>query len=161
MIIVDTNVLIDVMNNDPLWSDWSDYQLTLQAQVHELVINEVIYAELSVAFRSIEVLHQKIVALDLELYDLSDVALFMAGKAFGEYRRRGGPRKSLLPDFFIGAHAAAMNCRILTRDPGRFRTYFPAVELITPETDRGFSVHEPVARYEVGSEAPTCRWTSM
>lgn len=152
MIIVDTNVLLDVVENDPLWMDWSAYQLTLQGQVHELVINPVIYAELSVTFESIDSLHHRIDDLELELHDLAPATLFIAGKAFGEYRRRGGPRKTLLPDFFIGAHAVAVNCPILTRDSGRFRSYFPSVELITPETDRGFSVHEPVAAYFAADE---------
>lgn len=147
MIIVDTNVLIDVVEKDPLWSDWSDYQLTLLGQVHELAINPVIYAELSANFKSIESLDHKIAGLELEFRGFSRLALFRAGKAFKEYRRRGGARKSLLPDLFIGAHAATLSCPILTRDSHRFRSYFPSVELITPETDRGFCVHEPTAAY--------------
>ena len=147
MIIVDSNVLIDVVEKDPFWSDWSAYQLTLLGQVHELAINPVIYAELSTNFKSTESLHREIVGLELEFHHFPHLALFKAGRAFDEYRRRGGPRKTLLPDFFIGAHAAAVQCPILTRDPDRFRSYFPSVELITPETDRGFSVHEPVAAY--------------
>jgi predicted nucleic acid-binding protein len=147
MIIVDTNILIDVIEDDPFWADWSDYQLTLLGQVHELAINPVIYAELSASFKSTESLHREIAGLELEFHNFPHLALFKAGMAFGEYRRRGGPRKTLLPDFFIGAHAAAMSCPILTRDPDRFRSYFPSVELITPETDRGFCVHEPTAAY--------------
>jgi predicted nucleic acid-binding protein len=147
MIIVDSNILIDLIENDPLWADWSDYQLTLLGQVHELAINPVIYAELSANFKSTESLDHKIAGWELEFHNFPQLALFKAGKAFDEYRRRGGPRKTLLPDFFIGAHAATVNCSILTRDPDRFRSYFPSVELITPETDRGFSVHEPVAAY--------------
>lgn len=148
MIMVDSSILIDVIENDPLWSDWSDYQLTLLGQVHELAINPVIYAELSANFKSAESLDHKIAGLELEFHHFTHLTLFKAGKAFDEYRRRGGPRKSLLPDFFIGAHAAVMNCPILTRDSNRFRSYFPSIELITPETDRGFSVHEPVACYQ-------------
>lgn len=147
MIIVDTNILIDVIGKDPFWLDWSAYQLTLLGQVHELAINPVIYAELSTRFKSTESLHHEIAGLELGFHEFTRLALFKAGKAFEEYRRRGGPRKSLLPDFFIGAHAAAMNCPILTRDSNRFRSYFPSVDLITPETDRGFSVHEPMATY--------------
>lgn len=147
MIIVDTNVLIDVLENHPVWADWGAYQLTQQGRAHELIINPVIYSELSVTFDSMEVLHREIVGLELEVYNLPPIALFAAGKAFGEYRRRGGPRKTLLPDFYIGAHAAALCCPILTRDSGRFHSYFPSVELITPDTHRGFTVHEPVAPY--------------
>lgn len=147
MIIVDTNILSDVLEPDPFWVDWSAYQIELLAAVHELVINPVIYAELSVTYKSTEELHRKIAGLELDFHHFPRSALFRAGQAFGEYRRRGGPRKSILPDFFIGAHAAAMGCPILTRDSGRFRSYFPSVELITPETDRGFSVHEPMAAY--------------
>lgn len=152
MIIVDTNVLIDVVENNPLWVDWCAYQLTLHGRTHELAINPVIYAELSVPFESTQSLHQKIVGWELEFHNLPPAALFIAGKAFGEYRRRGGPRKTLLPDFFIGAHAATVNCPILTRDSSRYRSYFPSVELITPETHQGFSVHEPIATYFAGND---------
>ncbi|NGY04062.1 type II toxin-antitoxin system VapC family toxin [Solimonas terrae] len=133
MILVDTNVLIDVVEDDPIWADWSIRQLRAQAQVHELLINPVIYSELSLTFDSIEALDQVVDGMGLELHELPRPALFLAGRAFVKYRRSGGQRTSVLADFFIGAHAAIAGCGILTRDARRYKNYYPTVPLITPE----------------------------
>jgi predicted nucleic acid-binding protein len=132
MVLVDTNVLVDVWQDDPDWADWSVAQLRAQAQLHVLVMNPVIYAELSLNFDAIETLNDRLEELELEMLEIPRPALFLAGKAFLTYRRAGGRRTNVLADFFIGAQAAVFGCAILTRDPARYRTYFPSVELITP-----------------------------
>lgn len=143
MIIVDTNILVDIVQNDPSWADWSVQQLLAQSQMHELVINPVIYAELSMMYESVDALEAAVARAELRLNELPRSALFLAGKAFLRYRRQGGTKQNVLPDFFIGAHAAVAGCAVLTRDPQRYRAYFPTVHLITPEGSKGFSVHEP------------------
>ena len=133
MLLVDTNVLVDVLEDDPEWADWSISRLRAQAQIHELVINPVIYAELSLTFASVETLDRAVRDLALEMLELPRPALFLAGKAFAKYRRAGGRKSNVLADFFVGAHAAVLGCGILTRDPRRYRSYFRTVPLITPE----------------------------
>ena len=132
MLLVDTNVLVDVLEDDPEWADWSIGQLRAQSRIHRLAINPVIYAEISVRFRSVEDLDEAIPSNDYLRAALPWSAAFLAGKAFVDYRRRGGTRTSTLPDFFIGAHAAAGDLTLLTRDVARYRTYFPTVRLIAP-----------------------------
>lgn len=132
--LVDTNVLIDVLGDDPAWADWSTRQLRAQAQVHELFINPVIYAELSLAFDSVEAVDEAVGILRLSFYDLPRPALFLAGRAFVKYRRAGGTKTNVLADFFIGAHAAVLGCGILTRDSRRYRASFPSVALIDPDS---------------------------
>jgi predicted nucleic acid-binding protein len=132
MLLVDTNVLVDVVENDPSWADWSIAQLRAQSQVHELLINPVIYAELSLTFESPEALDDALAGMALALAEMPRPALFLAGKAFIRYRREGGTRHNVLADFFIGAHAAVLGCPLLTRDARRYRSYFPTVELIAP-----------------------------
>lgn len=133
MLLVDTNVLVDVLEDDPEWADWSVGRLRAQAQIHDLAINPVIYAELSLTFTSVEALDRAVNNLDLEMLELPHPALFLAGKAFAKYRRAGGRKNNVLADFFIGAHAAVLSCGILTRDSARYQSYFPTVSLITPE----------------------------
>lgn len=131
-IIVDSNVLLDVATDNPQWVDWSAGMLAMLADGAVLVINALIYAEVSVGFDSIETLED---ALPRELYRreaLPFEAAFLAGKAFLRYRREGGDRRSPLPDFYIGAHAAIAGYRLLTRDAKRYRTYFPKLRLICP-----------------------------
>lgn len=135
MLIVDTNVLVDVLEDDPAWADWSLRQLRAQAQVHELMINPVIYAELSLAFDSVDALDRALDGMGLAVQDVPRPALFLAARAFVAYRRAGGTRANVLADFFIGAHAAVLGCGILTRDARRYRSYFPRVELVTPTED--------------------------
>lgn len=131
--MVDSNVLLDVATNDPTWGDWSATTLARSADEAILVINALVYAEVSIGFRTIEDLED---ALPADLYrreDLPYEAAFLAGKCFLRYRRAGGTRRSPLPDFYIGAHAAVAGYRLLTRDAGRYRTYFPTLDLIAPE----------------------------
>ena len=132
MLLVDTNVLVDVLENDPEWADWSIGQLRAQSKIHQLAINPIIYAELSLTFSKVETLDKTIEAMELIVKELPRPALFLAGKAFVLYRRRGGAKANVLADFFIGAHAAVLGCSLLTRDAQRYRHYFPGVELITP-----------------------------
>lgn len=132
--LVDTNVLIDVLENDPDWSSWSVAQLQAQSKLHKLVINPVIYAELSVVFKTMEKLDKTLHGMELSVDAIPRPALFLAGKAFLRYRQRGGTKKSVLADFFIGAHAAVAGFSIVTRDPRRYVDYFPTVELITPSS---------------------------
>lgn len=132
MLLVDTNVLVDVLQNDPQWADWSIAQLRAQAKLHALVINPVIYAELSLSFSTFEALDRVVATMELALHEVPRPALFLAGKAYLQYRRRGGAKARVLPDFFIGAHAAVEGWPLLTRDASRFRTYFPRLEVIAP-----------------------------
>lgn len=132
MLLVDTNVLIDVLEDDPAWADWSLRQLRAQSQVHELLINPVIYAELSLAFDAVEALDEAVDGMGLVLQPVPKPALFLAGKAYMRYRRAGGSKSNVLADFFIGAHAAVLGCAILTRDARRYRNYFPSVGLVLP-----------------------------
>jgi predicted nucleic acid-binding protein len=131
-VLVDSNILLDVATNDATWGDASAAALERVANDNVLVINPLVYAEVSVGFKTIEDLED---ALPRDLYlrePLPYEAAFLAGKCFVEYRRRGGSRGSPLPDFYIGAHAAVSGFRLLTRDVGRYRSYFPTVELIRP-----------------------------
>ena len=130
--LVDTNVLLDVLEDDPDWVDWSLHQLRAQSQIHSLAINPVIYAELSLAFTRFEALDTALDGMGLAVLDMPRPALFLAGKAFAQYRRRGGTKSNVLSDFFIGAHAAVAGVPILTRDTARYRSYFPSVQLIAP-----------------------------
>jgi len=132
MILVDTNVLLDVVQDDPRWADWSQEQLESAALADSLSINAVIYSELSISFARIEELEAVLHEASLTLETIPREALFLAGKAFLEYRRRSGTKRSVLPDFYIGAHAAVADCSILTRDVTRYRRYFPTVRLISP-----------------------------
>lgn len=133
MLLVDTNVLLDVLEDDPAWADWSVRQLRAQAQVHELFINPVIYSELSLAFDAVKALDEAIEDMGITYQELPRPALFLAGRAYVNYRREGGTKTNVLPDFFIGAHAAVLSCGILTRDGRRYRNYFPRVALVDPQ----------------------------
>jgi len=133
MLLVDTNVLVDVLENDPKWADWSIGQLRAQAKVHRLAINPIIYSELSLTFSTVEALDKTIDELELAMIELPRPALFLAGKAFVRYRRQGGTKNTVLADFFIGAHAAVSRLPLLTRDTRRYSSYFSDVTLIAPE----------------------------
>lgn len=130
--LVDTNVLVDVLQNDPDWADWSVAQLRAQAQIYRLVINPVIYAELSLAFSTVEALDEALAALQIPVIEIPKPALFLAGKAFMQYRRQGRTKSNVLADFFIGAHAAVAGLPVLTREVRRYAGYFPTVPLISP-----------------------------
>ena len=131
--LVDTNVLVDVLQNDPQWADWSMAQLQAQSKVHRLSINPIIYAELSLTFSTVEALDAVISRMELDLLDIPKPALFLAGKAFVQYRRGGGVKTNVLADFFIGAHAAVSGLPVLTRDTRRYQSYFPSINLVTPK----------------------------
>ncbi|KAF0101832.1 MAG: PIN domain nucleic acid-binding-like protein [bacterium] len=133
MLLVDTNVLVDVLEDDPAWADWSISQLRAQSKIHRLAINPIIYSELSLTFSTVEGLDRTIDDLGLTMIEIPRPALFLAGKAFVRYRRQGGEKQNVLADFFIGAHAAVSRYPILTRDSRRYNTYFSDVKLITPE----------------------------
>ena len=130
--LVDTNILIDVLEDDPQWADWSIKQLQAQSMIHKLVINPIIYSELSLTFSSIEELDKALYGMDLPMVEIPKPALFLASKAFLQYRRKGGTKNNVLGDFFIGAHAQAEKFKLLTRDSGRYKTYFPKIKLICP-----------------------------
>jgi predicted nucleic acid-binding protein len=130
--LVDTNVLIDVLNNEPQWADWSIHQLRVQSKIHVLSINPIIYAELSCTFKKVEDLDEVLQVMELKFNQIPKPALFLAGKAFQSYRQQGGVKNSILADFFIGAHAAVSRLPVLTRDTQRYQTYFPTVKLVSP-----------------------------
>ncbi len=133
MILVDTNVLLDVLEDDARWADWSQQQLESASLADHLAINAVIYAELSMAFSRIEELEQVVARAALAVEPIPREALFLAGKAFLRYRRQQGAKRGVLPDSSIGAPAAVSHCPLLTRDVGRYRSYFPSVRLISPK----------------------------
>ena len=132
MVLVDTNVLLDVVQDDPRWAEWCVAQLETAGLTDRLVINAVIYSELSIAFARIEQLESMVNEASLTLEAIPREALFLAGKVFLSYRRRKGSKRHVLPDFYIGAHAAVSGYPILTRDVARYRSYFPTVRLIAP-----------------------------
>ena len=132
MPLVDTNVLFDLVTDDPIWAEWSFRQLRIQALKDPLIINPVVYAELSVGFDRLDQVDAFLDRTDIEVDDVPRAALFLAGKAFQIYRSRGGTRTGVLPDFFIGAHAVVQSLSLLTRDTRRYRSYFPEIMLITP-----------------------------
>jgi predicted nucleic acid-binding protein len=132
-VLIDANVLLDVMTEDARWFAWSAAEVERAADRCRLVVNPVIYAEVSIRYSRIEELDA---ALPKTMFDREAIpyeAAFLAGKSFLAYRRRGGTRQSPLPDFFIGAHAAVAGYRLMTRDAARYRTYFPKLSLIAPE----------------------------
>ena len=133
MILVDTNVILDVVEDDARWADWSQRQLDAASQRYTLLINPVIYAELSIAYRRIEELESFLERGGFRVEPIPREALFLAGKAFLQYRRKSGTKTGVLPDFFIGAHAAVAGIPLLTRDTRHYRSYFPKLMLLTPE----------------------------
>lgn len=143
--MVDSSVILDVVTSDPAWSTWSGDALAQARDDGQLVINPIVYAEVSAGFDRIEDLDDAVPADDFRREGLPYEAGFLAGKAFLAYRRRGGQKRSPLPDFYIGAHSAVRGYRLLTRDATRYRTYFPTVTLIAPETahvQRGYNSDE-------------------
>ena len=132
-LLVDSNVLLDIFANDPVWLEWSEKMLNSYAKTHRLCINAVVYSELSIGFEKIEELEAALSVADIDVLPLPKEALFLAGKVFLSYRKRGGTKASTLPDFFIGAHAAVQKWPLLTRDVRRYKTYYPTVTLITPK----------------------------
>lgn len=131
-VLVDSNVILDLFLDDPIWAVWSESVLEKQGRLSRLLINPIIYSEISIAFKRIEELEDAIRKGGFEMLEIPREALFLAGKAFLKYRRKSGNKSSPLPDFFIGAQAAIFNLKLITRDLKRFPTYFPTVKLITP-----------------------------
>jgi predicted nucleic acid-binding protein len=130
--LVDTNILIDILENDPIWADWSLTQLRNQSQVHRMIINPIIFSELSMVYETLEDLEEALATIKLNVIEIPKSALFLAGRAFGQYRKRGGTKHNVLSDFFIGAHAAVQGWPLLTRDASRFRSYFPDLVVLAP-----------------------------
>jgi len=128
-------VILDIVTDDPQWGEWSSSMLASCAEGGMLVINPIIYAEVSVGFARIEELDEVLPTDSFRRDSLPWEAAFLAGKCFLAYRRRGGSRRSPLPDFYIGAHAAVTGLPLLTRDPRRYRTYFPHLSLLTPDKE--------------------------
>ena len=131
-VLVDSNVLLDIMTEDPQWFSWSAGALARAAETMRLVINPIIYAEVSIRYSRIEDLDDALPQTFVEREPLPYEAAFLAGKAFLIYRKHSGVRRSPLPDFFIGAHASVARYSLLTRDAGRYRSYFPKLPLIAP-----------------------------
>ena len=132
--LVDSNVLLDVLTEDPAWVGWSTEALATAAESGPLAINPIIYTEVSVRFSRVEDLDEALPPIDFRRLALPWDAGFLAGKAFSSYRRNGGTRSSTMPDFYIGAHAAVAGLTLLTRDVARYRTYFPLLDLVTPSS---------------------------
>jgi len=131
-VLVDSSVILDVFENDPVWADWSEATIVTYATQLPLFINPVIYAEVSIGFQRIEELEEAFAGCGLRMLPIPKEALFLAGKAFFQYRKRKGSKASPLPDFFIGAHAAVENLLLLTRDVKRIKTYLPTVKTVSP-----------------------------
>ncbi|MFZ0389132.1 MAG: type II toxin-antitoxin system VapC family toxin [Calditrichia bacterium] len=131
-VLVDSNVILDIFEDDPVWADWSEYQLENVADTAPIYINPIIYTEVSIGFDTIEDLESAVKGCGFRMLQLPRESLFLAGKVFLQYRQRNGIKTAPLPDFYIGAHAAVYRLKLLTRDKSRYPTYFPTVELITP-----------------------------
>ena len=131
-VLIDSDVLLDLMTEDPDWFAWSAAAVANAADRARLVINAIVYAEVSVRYSRIEDLEAALPNAMIERETIPYAAAFLAGKVFLAYRRRGGTKQSPLPDFLIGAHAAVAGYRLLTRDAGRYRTYFPGLRMISP-----------------------------
>jgi predicted nucleic acid-binding protein len=133
--LIDSCVLLDVITGDEHWADWSAAQIAAAFDEGRAVINPIIYAEVSVGYETVEELDELLPAADYEREPLPYLAGFAAGKAFLRYRRGGGQKRSPMPDFYIGAHAAIAGYRLLTRDVNRYRTYFPTIDIIASPPD--------------------------
>ena len=142
--LVDSCVLLDVITGDEQWADWSAREIAAAMDAGRVVINPLIYAEVSVGYQTVEELEELLPATDYEREPLPYLAGFAAGKAFVRYRRGGGEKRSPMPDFYIGAHAAITGYRLLTRDVQRYRAYFPTIDIIAPPQLRPDGVIEEV-----------------
>ena len=132
-LLVDSNVILDVFLDDAEWADWSESVLAQYSVDTILYINSIVYTEVSVGFKKIEDLESALMKGGFQMFDIPKEALFLAGKVFLNYRKSRGSKTSPLPDFYIGAHAAVLDLDLLTRDVGRYKTYFPTVSTISPE----------------------------
>lgn len=132
MVLVDSNVILDILDSDPMWVGWSAGRMRRLSILDELAINPIIYAEVSPRFPTSEALDEELENLGLVVTSIPRRAAFLAGRAYLQYRRQGGTKTNVLADFFIGAHAAVLGCPLLTRDTHRYASYFPSVRLIHP-----------------------------
>jgi predicted nucleic acid-binding protein len=135
MTFLDSSVMIDVLTRDPRWNKWSATAIARAGR--NLVINHVVLAEISSRFSSAEAAREAVGELGVTILPMTDAAAFLSGRAFHEYRRRGGDRSTILADFLIAGHASALGVPLVTRDKRRLSSYFPELNLITPETDNG------------------------
>jgi predicted nucleic acid-binding protein len=133
LILIDTNVLLDIATRDSHWAEWSLEAVEAEAVKGPLYINAIVYAELSSRYESVEAVDGFLVQTGTQIVEIPRAAAFLAAKAYGRYRASGGTRTGVLSDFFIGAHAAALDIPVLTRDVRRYRTYFPNLRLIAPK----------------------------
>ncbi len=131
-VLIDSNILLDIFTEDPLWFSWSSEQLAELSEHNTLCINPIIYGEISVRFKTSEELDKSLPSEILRV-SLPWEAAFLAGKSFIQYKKKGGTKASTLPDFFIGAHALTENLILLTRDASRYKTYYPKVRMVSPE----------------------------
>ncbi len=131
-ILIDSNVILDLFEEDSNWVEWSEAMLHQYSYTHTMYINPIVYSEISVGFKRIEELENALSGCGFELIQIPKEALFLAGKTYLEYRKRKGTKLSPLPDFFIGAHAAVNKLELMTRDTSRYKSYFPTVKLISP-----------------------------
>lgn len=131
-VLIDSNVILDVFLDDPSWAEWSQSKLEEFSSMTKLFINSIVYSEVSIGFERIEELESALLRGGFQMLEIPKEALFLAGKAFLKYRKNKGIKRSPLPDFYIGAQAAIFEMGLLTRDASRYRTYFPTVELISP-----------------------------
>jgi hypothetical protein len=132
MILVDSNIILDILTQDPNWYKWSSDKLAKFSDTSELIINDIIYTEISIGFKKIEELEQVLSGGFFKVCPIPREALFLAGKVFLKYKSQSGTKTSALPDFFIGAHAAVENVPLLTRDIARYKTYFPSLTIVHP-----------------------------
>jgi predicted nucleic acid-binding protein len=133
-ILVDSNIILDVFLDDPDWADWSESRLEKFSAITKLFINPIVYSEVSIGFKRIEELESVLNRGGFQMLQIPKEALFLAGKAFLQYRKNRGTKRSPLPDFYIGAQAAILKMSLITRDESRYRTYFPTVKLISPRS---------------------------
>ena len=131
-ILVDSNIILDLFLDDPKWAEWSETTLENRARHSILCINPIIYTEISIGFKRIEDLEKAVSKACFQILEIPKEALFLAGKVFLTYCKRGGAKMNPLPDFYIGAQAAVLNLDLITRDVSRYRSYFPSVNLISP-----------------------------
>jgi len=136
-VLVDSCVLLDLFTNDPVWADWSESVLARFSQTNTLFINSIIYTEVSIGFNKIEEIEKAISQMEIRVLEIPREALFLTGKVFLKYRRNKGTKKSPLPDFFIGAHASVSQFSLITRDIAKYKSYFPQIKLITPDSGFG------------------------
>jgi len=132
-VFVDSCVLLDLFTDDKDWGEWSENILEKYSQTNTLYINSIVYTEVSIGFKKIEEIEKAISELDVKVLEIPREALFLTGKAYLKYRKNKGAKNSPLPDFFIGAHASVEKFNLITRDAGKYKTYFPQVKLIIPE----------------------------